>query len=136
MDAYTATAKTDVLGRRSGPRLRRSMDQKRQIVEEAMQPGASVALVARRHDLNANVLFLWRRKYLKGELGALSPAPDLIPVKLVGSESESTSAVTRKCRSGTEDTLELTTSSGVQLRISGALARTALHEIIAQVLPR
>ena len=136
MDAYTATGKTDVLGRRSGPRLRRSMDQKRQIVEEAMQPGASVALVARRHDLNANVLFLWRRKYLKGEFGALSPAPDLIPVKLVGSESESTSAATRKCKPGTEDTLELTTSSGVQLRISGALARSALREIIAQVLPR
>ena len=101
-----------------------------------MQPGASVALVARRHDLNANVLFLWRRQYLKGELGAPSPAPDLIPVKLIGSESESTSAATRKCGPDAEDTLELTTSSGVQLRIRGALARTALHEIIAQVLPR
>ena len=136
MDAYTATGKTDALGRRSGPRLRRSMEQKRQIVEEAMQPGASVALVARRHDLNANVLFLWRRKYLRGELGALNPAPDLIPVKLVGSDDEPTSAVTRKCRPDTEDTLELTTNSGVQLRISGTLARTALREIIAQVLPR
>jgi transposase len=136
MDAYTATGKTDVLGRRSGPRLRRSMDQKRQIVEEAMQPGASVALVARRHDLNANVLFLWRRKYLKGELGALRPAPDLIPVKLVGSESEPTSAATRQFGPGTEDTLELTTSSGVQLRITGGLARSALREIIAKVLPR
>ena len=92
--------------------------------------------MARQHDLNANVLFLWRRKYLKGELGALSPAPDLIPVKLVGSESESTSAVTRKCRPDTEDTLELTTNSGVQLHISGTSARTALREIIAQVLPR
>ena len=136
MDAYTATTKTDVLGRRSGPRLRRSMEQKRQIVEEAMQPGASVALVARRHDLNANVLFLWRRKYLRGELGALNPAPDLIPVKLVGSDDEPTSVVTRKCRPDTEDSLELTTNSGVQLRISGTLARTALREIIAQVLPR
>ena len=95
-----------------------------------------MALVACRHDLNTNVLFLWRRKYLKGELGALSPTPGLIPVELVGSENESTSEATRKCGPGTEDTLELTTSAGVQLRLSGALARAALREIITQILAR
>ena len=47
-----------------GERRRRSWtrDEKRLIVEESLQDGASIAEVARRHDLNANLLFTWRRK--------------------------------------------------------------------------
>ena len=47
-----------------GQRRRRSWtrDEKRRIVEESLQDGASIAEVARRHELNANLLFTWRRK--------------------------------------------------------------------------
>ncbi|MBV8356462.1 MAG: transposase [Deltaproteobacteria bacterium] len=45
---------------------------KAQVVEECHKPGASVSIVARRHDINANVLFRWRREY---RLGILKPAP-------------------------------------------------------------
>ena len=38
-----------------------SVDDKRRIVAETLAPGASVSVVARRHDLNANMLFTWRR---------------------------------------------------------------------------
>jgi transposase len=50
-----------------------SDDEKRQIVAETLAPGASVSIVARRHDLNANMLFTWRR-----QIGAsvLLPAGD------------------------------------------------------------
>ena len=46
-----------------GERRRRSWtrDEKRRIVEESLQEGASIAEVARRHELNANLLFTWRR---------------------------------------------------------------------------
>ncbi len=33
---------------------------KRQVLAETFEPGASVAAVARKHDLNANMLFGWR----------------------------------------------------------------------------
>ena len=39
----------------------RPEDEKRQIVAETYERGASVSAVARRHDLNANLLFSWRR---------------------------------------------------------------------------
>lgn len=39
-----------------------SEDEKERIVAETFQPGASVSIVARRHDLNANLLFTWRRQ--------------------------------------------------------------------------
>ena len=41
---------------------------KHRIVEEAMRPGASVADIARRHDVNANLVFNWRRTARSGDL--------------------------------------------------------------------
>jgi transposase len=44
-------------------RSRRSWsdDEKRRIIAEALVPGASVAEIARRHGVNANLVFNWRR---------------------------------------------------------------------------
>ena len=46
-------------------RRRRSwtLDEKRRIVDESLEDGASIAEIARRHDLNANQLFSWRRQF-------------------------------------------------------------------------
>lgn len=58
-----------------------SVEFKRQIVEATLKPGASAALIAREHDINANLLFKWRRHYLAGDFGvpdvSLSEAPAL-----------------------------------------------------------
>jgi transposase len=72
--------------RRSGGRRRqfRSVEQKRQMVQETLTPGASVATIARRHGVNANQLFSWRRQYRRGVLELLNaPASQesaLIPI--------------------------------------------------------
>ena len=42
--------------------------QKYRIVEETFVPGASVAIVARRNNVNANQVFGWRKKYREGRL--------------------------------------------------------------------
>ncbi len=46
-------------------RRRRSWttDEKRRIVDQSLEDGASIAEIARRHDLNANQLFTWRRQF-------------------------------------------------------------------------
>ena len=41
---------------------------KRSIVEETLQPGASVARIDRQHGINANHVFLWRKAYREGLL--------------------------------------------------------------------
>ena len=38
------------------------------IVELTLEPGASVALVARAHGVNANQVFKWRRAFERGEM--------------------------------------------------------------------
>ena len=40
-----------------------SVEEKRRIVDESLEDGASISEVARRHDLNANQLFTWRRHF-------------------------------------------------------------------------
>ena len=50
-------------------RQRRSIAEKRRIVELAMMPGASVARVAREHGVNANIVHYWRNLYRQGRLG-------------------------------------------------------------------
>ena len=50
-------------------RQRRSISEKRRIVELAMQPGASIARVAREHGVNANMVHYWRKLYREGRLG-------------------------------------------------------------------
>jgi transposase len=64
-------------------RKRRSWtrDEKRQIVEESLQEGASIAEVARRHELNANLLFTWRRK-MDVEAPALNEPMPILPVTI------------------------------------------------------
>lgn len=72
--------------RRSGARRRqfRSVEQKRQMVQETLAPGASVAIIARRHGVNANQLFSWRRQYRRGVLdlvnASASEESSLVPV--------------------------------------------------------
>lgn len=53
---------------------------KRRIVAETLVPGASVSAVARRHDVNANLVFKWLRDD-RFAAGAVEPAR-LVPVEL------------------------------------------------------
>ena len=81
----------------SGGRVRRwrSVAEKRRIVELTLEPGASVALVARANGVNANQVFKWRRAPERGELvepATISTA--LLPVTL--SASSETAIATRE----------------------------------------
>lgn len=66
----------------SGRRVRRwrSVSEKRAIVQLALEPGASVAEVARAHGVNANQVFTWRRAFERGEL--IEPCTALLPVSV------------------------------------------------------
>lgn len=44
--------------------------EKRQIVEQTLSSGLSVASVAREHGVNANQVFYWRKLYRAGQLGS------------------------------------------------------------------
>ncbi|MGD0939593.1 MAG: transposase [Terracidiphilus sp.] len=62
-------------------RVRRSVAEKRRIVELTFQPGQSVARVALSEGVNSHQVFQWRRAYRVGELvEAGERASSLLPV--------------------------------------------------------
>lgn len=67
-------------------RQRRSVAEKRRIVELTLVAGASVALVARAHGVNANQVFKWRRDFERGELSEPASPSCLLPVVLSGAD--------------------------------------------------
>ena len=66
--------------KRAGRRWR-TLSEKRRIAELTFDPGASVAVVARAHGVNANQVFKWRRALKRGELNEPAVAStSLLPV--------------------------------------------------------
>ena len=72
-----------------GPRRRRfwSSDEKRRMIAETLEPGASVSKVAQRHSVNANLLFTWRRQEARNASGGEEAPMKLIPVMVTAAEA-------------------------------------------------
>jgi len=54
-------SKAVIVSKRRGSYRHHPLALKRSIVAETLQPGASVARIARQHRINANEVFLWRK---------------------------------------------------------------------------
>ena len=68
----------------SSPERRRwTSEQKHQIVLDSLAAGASVASVARQHDVNPNLIYAWRRQARMGGLpGRSEDGVDFVPVTI------------------------------------------------------
>ncbi len=131
MGTSTAIASVDTLGRRVAPRRFRTVEEKIQIVTESRVPGTSVAEVARRHAVNGNQIFAWRRQQDQGVLGQ-SPrqaAVKLVPVQVrsEAQEPRAEQSVTSPVREGR---IEITLADGVRIAISGAVSAEQLHQVL------
>lgn len=103
---------------------------KRQMVEETFEPNASVSIVARQHDVNANQLFKWRRLYRQGLLDAEAVSAALVPIQVTAPEASgissaaTTEPVAREAQTGE---LEITLRSGHRLVLRGPVDTAALR---------
>ena len=100
---------------------RRSVKERREIVEETLVAGASVARVARRHEVNANQVFYWRRLYREGRLGGSSG--QLLPVKV------SPDPMVRPNLTMASGTMEIKVGKGM-VRVAGAVDVEALRAVL------
>jgi transposase len=139
MDTSGEMVRTDKLGRRLGPRRKYTIAEKRAIVEETRRRGASVAEVAQRHGVNANLLFGWRRLYQQGVLREESSAKPvaLLPVKvttptLLPTERETARMPAHKAGGS----IEIEFAGGQRLRIRGRVDRATLTRVITALSRR
>lgn len=123
-------------------RQRRSIAEKRRIVELAMLPGASVAGVARQHGVNANMVHYWRNLYREGRLGEKrDDSIRLLPVSV--SESAVGPAAQTGSKSSSASTVMPTATAGiiylefpkVHLRIESG-ADAGLVRVVLETLQR
>src|SRR4030081_2813660 len=113
-------------------RRRRSVEEKRRIVEETLEAGASVARVARRHAVNANQVFYWRKKYHEGRLGK-GRSSNLLPVavsEIPSNKSGQVRCVSSRCSLGA---VEIKLPKG-QVRITGSVEGEALRTLLECLL--
>ena len=109
-----------------GKKRRRSVEERRKIVEETLHPGASVSRVARRHDVNANQVFYWRKLYREGQLGG-DRTTQLLPVRV--RDDQAAKAVEGDGLAVRLGTMEIKLPKGT-LRISGSVDVAALGAVL------
>jgi transposase len=130
-----------ILSRRRGKRQHYEAAFKRHLVELTLVPGASVAGIALDHRINANILFRWRRQYLR-ELGAGAPKPAaaLLPVTVVSDSAQALDLIsagapstrarsTRKRELGLGGVIEIELA-GAQVRVTGEVSLEALRLVL------
>jgi transposase len=111
-------------------RRRRSVDEKRRIVEETLEAGASVTRVALRRGINANQVFAWRKQYREGRLGKASKLLPVTVSDLACSKSGRVSSVAPPSAVGS---MEIKLPKG-QLRVTGCVEVAALRMVLECLL--
>jgi transposase len=99
---------------------------KRQIVAETLEPGSSVSIVARRHDVNANQLFKWRRELMPEQPPEVVDSGAMVPVEIVP-EPERRRPRRQVERAGF---IEIEFGNGARVCIRGEVAPKTLRQVI------
>ncbi len=102
-------------------------DEKRRIVAQTRVPGVSVSQVARRYDVNANMVFKWLRdprfKPPEDDLPPFLPV-EVLPDASPGAAMADGDAVTLGSR------IEITLSNGLSLCVSGGFDPDAVSRLV------
>jgi transposase len=98
-------------------------DEKRRIVAQTRVPGVSVSQVARRYDVNANLVFKWLRDPRFQASG--EEAVSFLPVEII---VERTPPIIDVAPSDTK--IEITLSNGHRLIVSGGFVPDAVSRLV------
>ena len=115
-------------------RRRWSEAERLRIVAESYQPGVSVSLVARRNDVNANLLFTWRRRYGKRAVGAGNGGLVPVVVDPAGPPAAPTESATSSGPSAGR--MEIALSDGSRVIVDREVDGAALGRVLSALARR
>ena len=115
------------------PRRRRyrrwSAEEKRSICQETRASGVSVAQVARRHALNANLIFKWLKDGRFAPADAVEPAPVFLPVEIHGDDVPT--ARMASSAHGAHGRIEIVLATAHRLIVEGPFDADALAKLLS-----
>lgn len=122
---------------RGSSRSRRQHERafKDELIAQSLVPGASVAAIAMKGGINANLLFKWRREHVKAMTASVPAASTLLPVCVI---PEATTPLTAQPNPPVGPTVNRGSSPGVleveiagaRLRLRGAIDETTLGSVL------
>lgn len=128
-----------------GERRRRwSVEQKREIAAESLEPGISPITVARRYGISSGLLYTWRRHLLEGSLGT-TPRPvarfarvDVMamPTDPVPTSSSPQAASVPGPINHPDGMIEIALPGGVSVRVDAHVDSGALRRVLAALARR
>ncbi len=114
-----------------GKRRYRSALERRKIVEETLQLGASVAIIARAHDVNAHQVFCWRKLYRQGQLESKKDSAELVPVRVLDSVSGDAGKPVKREADGLPPGVIVVELGNARVRIEGAADPASIRATFA-----
>src|SRR5687768_10070786 len=138
----TSEQASDITQASKRPRRMRTNEEKRRIVEETMAPGASLASVALKHGVNANLLFSWRRLHQQGLLAQCRERAALLPVavtpatSLHPSQPKKRRTVRPAATVRQSGSLEIELASGVRIRMHGPIESATIEAVLSALRAR
>lgn len=116
-------------------RRRFSEDFRRGLVQRTLVPGASVAKIALEQRLNANLLFKWRRRYLRELSGPRGEAAKLLPVNVEPVSRTKGSRLLQTLAPAPAGCIEIELAKG-RIRLKGAVDRETLRSLLQMLTER
>ena len=106
-------------------RRRWSEAEKRRIVAESYQPGVSVSVVARRNDVNANLVFNWRRRFREqgGFVPVVVEPAGMLPPPDAGADASAVGRMEIALSDGSRVIVDREVDGAALGRVLSALAR-------------
>ena len=113
-----------------------TLDQKREIVAESVEPGLTPTEVARKHAISSGQLYTWRQQVLGGQMTLLSrTTPDFAQVEMTPApqppdeaDAKDSMPVTPQRPAGL---IEIILPGGVTLRVDAEVDAAALGRVLA-----
>mgnify|MGYP003335776381 FL=1 len=107
-----------------------TIEEKRRIVEESLEPGASIAKVARRYNMNANQLRTWRRHY-GVQPATMQALASILPVTVEPEVQSTTTDV-----STTTSQMEIVLAEGDRIIVWSDVEMAALSRVLKTLSQR
>src|SRR6516162_8513510 len=127
-----------------GERRRRwSVEQKREIAAESLEPGISPITVARRYGISSGLLYTWRRHLLEGSLGTASrPVAKFARVEVMAMPADPAPAAQPAAHPALgpmnhrDGLIEIALPGGVSVRVDAQVDSGALRRVLAALARR